>query len=73
MIKILLKGWLKMRVCKFVKNFFKITFFIFLTLIFNTSELRDNENNSIDHITGSDCEINISWFLFFWSIRMEKL
>ena len=50
-----------MKICKYAKNdFFKFTFFVFLTLIFNTSKLRDNENNSIDHITGSDCEININ-------------
>jgi len=30
------------------------------TITFDASELRDNENNSIDHITGSDCEININ-------------
>jgi len=30
------------------------------TIIFNASELRDNENNSIDHIAGSDCKININ-------------
>ena len=30
------------------------------TITFDASELRDNENNSIDHITGSDCQININ-------------
>ena len=30
------------------------------TLTFDASELRDNENNSIDHIAGSDCKININ-------------
>jgi len=30
------------------------------TITFDANELRDNENNSIDHITGSDCEININ-------------